>query len=71
MGELTNMVVGHLKSRLSDRGHACVMTIPSIVRGTNFHIEPVSSTTIRRVCSFRSLEHQLVVEIMLRPETKA
>lgn len=70
MGELANMVVGHLKSRLSDRGHSCVMTIPSIVRGTNFNIEPVS-TTIRRVCSFRSLEHQLVVEIMLRPENPA
>ena len=70
MGELANMVVGHLKSRLSDRGHSCVMTIPSIVRGTNFQIEPVS-TTIRRVFSFRSLEHQLVVEIMLRPETQA
>jgi chemotaxis protein CheX len=70
MGELANMVVGHLKSRLSDRGHSCVMTIPSIVRGTNFQIEPVS-TAIRRVCSFRSLEYQLVVEIMLRPETHA
>jgi chemotaxis protein CheX len=70
MGELANMVVGHLKSRLSDRGNSCVMTIPSIVRGTNFQIEPVSSS-IRRVFSFRSLEHQLVVEIMLRPETKA
>ncbi len=70
MGELANMVVGHLKSRLCDRGHSCVMTIPSIVRGTNFQIEPVSSA-IRRVLSFRSLEQQLVVEIMLRPESPA
>ena len=69
MGELANMVVGHLKSRLCDRGHSCVMTIPSIVRGTQFQIEPVSST-IRRVLSFRSLEYQLVVEVMLKPETK-
>jgi chemotaxis protein CheX len=70
MGELANMVVGHLKSRLSDRGHSCVMTIPSIVRGTNFQIEPVS-TTVRRVFSFRSLEHQLVVEILLKQEQPA
>jgi len=66
-GELANMIVGHLKSRLSVRGNSCVMTIPSIVRGTNFHIEPVSSS-IRRVFSFRSLEHQLVVEIMMKPD---
>lgn len=70
MGELANMVVGHLKSRLSDRGNSCVMTIPSVVRGTNFQIEPVS-TAIRRMLSFRSLEHQLVVEIMLQPEVPA
>ena len=67
MGELTNMIVGHLKSRLSDRGHSCVTTIPSIVRGTNFCIEPVSST-IRRVFGFRSGDHQLVAEVMLKPE---
>lgn len=70
MGELANMIVGHLKSRLSDRGNSCVMTIPSIVRGTNFQIEPVSSS-IRRVMSFRSHGHQLLVEIMLKPNNKA
>ncbi len=67
MGELTNMIVGHFKSRLSDRGNSCVMTIPSIVRGTHFCIEPVSST-VRRVFSFRSGDQQLVVEVMLKPE---
>ena len=67
MGELANMIVGHLKSRLSDRGNSCVMTIPSVVRGTNFQIEPVS-TSIRRVFSFRSHEHQLVVESLLKPD---
>ncbi|HAV61186.1 MAG TPA: chemotaxis protein CheX [Verrucomicrobiales bacterium] len=70
VGELTNMVVGHLKSRLSDRGRSCVMTIPSIVRGTNFCIEPVSST-IRRLLTFRSHEHQVVVEILMRPDTSS
>ena len=66
MGELTNMVVGHLKSRLSDRGMPCVLTIPSIVRGNHFSIEPVS-TTDRRVFSFRSNENQLVVEVLIKP----
>lgn len=70
MGELANMIVGHLKSRLSDRGLACALTIPSIVRGTNFQIEVVSST-IRRVSSYRLLDHQFVVELMLRPASPA
>lgn len=70
MGELANMVVGHLKSRLCDRGNSCVMTVPSIVRGTNFQIEPMSNS-VRRVFSFRSHEHQLLVEIMLKPNGAA
>ena len=65
MGELANMVVGNIKSRLSDRGMPCVLTIPSIVRGQHLSIEPVSSTQ-RRVFSFRSVDNQRVVELLLK-----
>jgi chemotaxis protein CheX len=65
MGELSNMVVGHLKSRLSDRGMPCVLTIPSIVRGNHFTIEPVSSTE-RRIYFFQCDGSQLVVEVLLK-----
>lgn len=67
VGEFTNMVVGHLKSRLGDRGRSCQMTIPSIVRGNSFCIEPVSAT-LRRVITFRSHEFQIVVEILMKPD---
>lgn len=70
MGELANMVVGHIKSRLSDRGMPCVLTIPSIVRGHHLTIEPVS-TTERRVFSFRSGPNQLVVEVLIKYNTQA
>jgi chemotaxis protein CheX len=66
VGELTNMVVGHIKSRLSDRGMNCVLTIPTIVRGTDFSIEPIS-TTQRRVCAYDCVGHQLVAEVLLKP----
>lgn len=69
IGELSNMVVGHVKSRLSDGGLSCVMTIPSIVRGTHFCVEPTSSTQ-RRVFSFRSGESQVVFEVLLKPVEK-
>jgi chemotaxis protein CheX len=66
VGELANMVVGQLKSRLCDRGISCVLTVPSIVRGTNFTIEAVSSTS-RRVLMFRcDNNQQLVVEVLVR-----
>jgi chemotaxis protein CheX len=66
VGELTNMVVGQLKSRLCDRGVTCTLTVPSIVRGTNFTIEAVSSTS-RRVLLFRcNGSDQLVVEALVK-----
>lgn len=65
MGEMANMVVGHIKSRLVDRGMACVLTIPSIVRGTSFSIEPVS-TAERRVYFFDCDQNRLGVEVMLK-----
>ena len=65
LGEVSNMVVGNIKSRLCDRGMECALTIPSIVRGKHFSIEPVSSTE-RKVISFRCEGSQLVVEVLLK-----
>lgn len=69
VGEITNMIVGNIKSRLADRGLACVLTIPSIVRGSHFTIEPTTSTQ-RRVCSFRCDGNQIVVEALIKPTPK-
>jgi len=65
MGEMANMVVGHFKSRLVDRGVLCVMTIPSIVRGSQFGIEAVSQTDVERL-GFRSENNFLLVELLIR-----
>ena len=66
VGELANMIVGYAKTKLSEQGLSCVLTIPSFVRGSQFCVETTSSTT-RRVFAFRCDQHQLWVEIMLRP----
>jgi chemotaxis protein CheX len=66
VGEIANMVVGNLKSRLADRGLNCILTIPSIVRGNNFRIEPTSCTQ-RRICSYQCDGDQVVVEVLLKP----
>ena len=42
IGELTNMVGGRIKSHLCDRGETCVMTIPAVVRGSDFQVESIS-----------------------------
>ncbi len=66
LGELTNMVAGHIKSRLCDRGAACVMTIPAVVRGNDFRIEPVSGAN-RQTLYFQCNGGQVLVEVLIKP----
>jgi chemotaxis protein CheX len=65
IGELTNMTVGSFKNGLCDAGHPCMLTIPSILRGTNFSIEPISSA-VRHVYYFDCAEHRVVADILLK-----
>ena len=65
MGEITNMIVGPVKSRFADRGMPCVLTIPSIVRGTSFSIEPAGATD-RHMFGYRCAEGELVAEVLIK-----
>jgi chemotaxis protein CheX len=66
MGEMANMLVGHMKSRIADRGMPCVLTIPSVVRGSHFSVEAISSTE-GHVASFATGPNRLFVQILLKP----
>lgn len=66
VGELTNMTVGTFKNQLSDHGYPCRLTIPSILRGSQFHIEPVSSAT-RRVYRFEIAGAILTADLLMEP----
>ena len=65
IGELTNMTVGSFKNGLCDAGYPCKLTIPSILRGSNFCIEPISSAQ-RFIYSFKDAEHVIVTDILLK-----
>lgn len=65
IGELTNMSVGSFKNGLCDAGYPCKLTIPSILRGSNFCIEPISSAT-RHIYRFKSGNHQVVADILMK-----
>jgi chemotaxis protein CheX len=66
MGEMANMVVGHLKSRISDRGMPCVLTIPSVVRGSHFSVEAMTSTE-GHTFSFASGEDRIFIQFLIKP----
>ena len=65
IGELTNMTVGAFKNQLCDVGYPCKLTIPSILRGSNFTIEPVRSAA-RRIYHFEIGKHTLVADLLMK-----
>ena len=65
IGELTNMTVGSFKNGLCDAGFPCKLTIPSILRGSNFCIEPISSAQ-RFIYGFESTGHKIMTDILLK-----
>ncbi len=65
IGELTNMTVGTFKNALCDAGYPCKLTIPSIVRGSNFVIEPISSVT-RHIYYFECEQHRVVADVLIQ-----
>jgi chemotaxis protein CheX len=67
IGELTNMTVGSFKNGLCDAGFPCKLTIPSILRGTSFSIEPISSA-VRHVYEFDCAEHRVIADILMKSD---
>ena len=67
IGELTNMTVGGFKNGLCDAGYPCKLTVPSIIRGANFTIEPVSSA-VRHIYHFSCAEHRVIADILMKTD---
>ena len=67
IGELTNMTVGSFKNGLCDAGFTCKLTIPSILRGSNFTIEPINSVS-RYIYYFDCAGHRIVADILIKQE---
>ena len=65
IGEITNMVVGGFKNSFCDAGYPCKLTIPSILRGRNFCIEPISSAQ-RHIYHFDCDGHRVVADILMK-----
>jgi chemotaxis protein CheX len=67
VGELTNMVAGSFKNNLCNAGHTCKLTIPSILRGRNFFVEPTSSAH-RYAYQFDCIGHKVVTDIIMNQD---
>lgn len=65
VGEMANMLVGRIKSCLSDRGLPCTLTVPSVVRGKDFSIESISSVR-GRVLPFEADHIPFFIEVQIK-----
>jgi chemotaxis protein CheX len=66
LGEMTNMIVGTFKNAVSDKGFQCRMTVPSILRGTNFTIE-TPSLVLRQLYSFKIMNAPFIADLTMKP----
>ncbi len=67
IGELTNIIAGAFKTDLNNNGCDCRMTIPSILRGSNYSIESTESA-LRRTFKIDCDGDTFVIDIIMEEE---
>jgi CheY-specific phosphatase CheX len=67
IAELSNMIVGFVKSQLCDSGHTCVLTVPSVMRGDHMKVQKVSLSQNRSTLMACN-NHVVSFEIVLKSE---
>jgi len=65
IGELGNMIVGAVKSRLCDDGAPCILTIPTIVRGNGLRLGAPGMTDHRSI-GFRCGDEEITLELLMK-----
>lgn len=65
LGEMANMTIGTFKNKICDMGYECRLTIPSIVRGSEFCIE-ASSEVERRCLVFKTMGQKFLIDLILK-----
>ena len=70
LGELANIISGNLKSDFLDSDLACIISTPSITRGSDFKIEPSKMGDLHEWV-FRCGTNEIVVEISLKEDIGA
>ncbi len=65
VGELTNMIVGVFKNGLCDCGYSCKLTIPSIMRGSDFYVD-AKRPARRHLFIFESQGRRIIADILMK-----
>ena len=64
IGEVSNMIAGAFRTKMTEAGHPWVISIPTVTVGSDFYTRYVSD--VRRVlCPFQMGEQEVFVELIL------
>ncbi|WP_158277304.1 chemotaxis protein CheX [Opitutus sp. ER46] len=67
-GELANMIVGVFKNTIGEVGFVCKLTLPSIVRGTDFAVDHTLKSAKRYIYKFRCHDHGIATDIIIQQD---
>ncbi len=67
LAEISNIVVGNLKSSLNDAGYPCVISTPSLTYGADFSIKSLNMERFERL-AFSYQEEMILVEVGLKTQ---
>jgi chemotaxis protein CheX len=62
------MIVGVFKNTLGDVGYVCKLTLPSIIRGADFHIDHGLKSGRRHIFNFRCQGRAIVTDIIMEQD---
>jgi chemotaxis protein CheX len=62
------MIVGVFKNMLCDLGYFCKLTLPSIIRGSDFHVDHGLKSARRFIVNFRCLGRAIVTDIIIQQD---
>jgi chemotaxis protein CheX len=64
IGEITNMIAGSFRTRMTDNGHPCAISIPTVIIGSDFYTKYVSDVR-RTLCPFQMGDQEVFVELIM------
>jgi chemotaxis protein CheX len=67
-GELANMIVGVFKNTLGDVGVICKLTLPTIIRGSDFHVDHALKSARRYIFNFRCQGRAIATDIVIQQD---
>jgi len=64
IGEVTNMIAGALRTKMTDAGHPWAISIPTVTIGSDFYTKYVSDVK-RVLCPFKMDDEEICVELIM------